>query len=52
MEAAKATALMDRVDQQGTSDPDLTVVEALAGNRAGPNEEELSVAEILERYAS
>ncbi|MBO0767572.1 MAG: hypothetical protein J2O48_02690 [Solirubrobacterales bacterium] len=52
LEPAAVKALLERVDERGTSDPDLTLQEALAGNRAGPDEEELSVEEILEQYSS
>jgi hypothetical protein len=42
--------LLARVDARGTSDPDLSVSEVIATNRAGPNEEPLTVEEILDRY--
>lgn len=44
-------ALLARADAHGTSDPDLTLEEVLADNRAGPNEETLTLEQIIDQYA-
>jgi hypothetical protein len=47
-----AEGLLARVNAHGTSDVDVSVSEVIAANRAGPNEEALTLEEILDRYAS
>jgi hypothetical protein len=47
-----AETLLQRVDANGTSDPALLLDELLAANRAGINEESLTIDEILDQYES
>jgi hypothetical protein len=50
--ATKISQRLARLAQKGTSavDEDVTVDTVIAGNRAGPNETELSIKEIIELY--
>lgn len=51
IEDVEARAAVDQAQRTGVSDPDWTVPDVLADNRAGPDEECLSIDEILEQYS-
>jgi hypothetical protein len=47
----QACSLLDAAAVNGTSDPNLDFQDLIANNRAGPNEEPLSIEEILANYS-
>lgn len=51
IEYVEARAAVDQAQRTGVSDPDWTVPDVLADNRAGPHEECLSIDGILELHS-
>jgi hypothetical protein len=47
----QACSLVDAAALNGTSDPNVDLQDLIANNRAGPNEEPLSIEEILANYS-
>ena len=51
IDSAEASAAVQRAAAHGSSDPALPLADALATNRAGPDERHLTLDELLERYS-
>jgi hypothetical protein len=50
LDADEVERLLGLADERGTSDPDVSLDELLATNRAGVNESTLSATEIIRQY--
>jgi hypothetical protein len=50
LQPEEAASLLAVVDSNGTSDPGVTIADIVRSNRAGPDDNALSLEQIIEQY--